>query len=84
MAGPIRSLGRSLGTTAWFGVVLYEMATGQLPFHAESSATIFDEILNRAPVPAGHLNADLPAKLEERKTRGIYGCSRWTVRRGNR
>ena len=48
-----------------FGVVLYEMATGQLPFQGESTATIFEAILNRAPVAPVRLNPSLPAKFEE-------------------
>ena len=47
-----------------FGAVLYEMATGALPFRGESSGVIFREILDRAPVAAVRLNPDLPAELE--------------------
>ena len=48
-----------------FGIVLYEMATGAIPFRGETSGVIFDEILNRAPVAPVRLNPKLPAKLED-------------------
>ena len=47
------------------GAVLYEMATGQAAFNGNTSAVIFDAILNRTPAAPSTLNPNLPAKLEE-------------------
>ena len=48
-----------------FGAVLYEMATGAMPFRGESTGTLFESILNRTPRPALRFNPDLPLKVEE-------------------
>ena len=48
-----------------FGCVLYEMATGQMPFRGESAAEMHDAILNRAPVAPVRLNPNIPPKLED-------------------
>ncbi len=48
-----------------FGIVLYEMATGAVPFRGETSGVIFDQIMNRSPLAPIRLNPNLPPKLED-------------------
>ena len=54
-----------------FGAVLYEMSTGIVPFRGDTTAVIFDAILNRAAVPPVRLNPEIPLKLEEIITKAL-------------